>query len=264
MSKSNSNFSRHKAAFVKSKGFYAAVALCLTAAGAATWLAMDRTVSGIEQAGRGSFVASPAAPNTAEVEKKQPDIPKVIPSPVPPAPTASMPAATAPADNSAAEAASAQRSSASNEPNVSAEESRPVEAPRTLTFTLPLSGDVVKTFSGGELVKNTTLNDWRTHDGVDIAAPEGSDIFAAADGIVKEVTHDPLWGTILVISHVDGKESIYSGLAEAMPVQVGETVTARQAVGKLMGVPCEMGEEIHLHFAVRQGNSWLDPLSILQ
>ncbi len=45
----NNKFHKNKlAAFISSRGFYVAIAVCLAGAGIATWLAVDRTISGIE------------------------------------------------------------------------------------------------------------------------------------------------------------------------------------------------------------------------
>ena len=58
---------------------------------------------------------------------------------------------------------------------------------------MPLDGNVAKGHSGGELVKYETLNEWRTHDGIDIEAAVGTEVKAAADGKVSKVFNDPLW-----------------------------------------------------------------------
>ena len=68
---------------------------------------------------------------------------------------------------------------------------------------------------------------------------------------------------MLTVSHADGKISIYSGLSDVMPVNVGEAVMAKQVIGKLEGVPCEMADEPHLHFAMKEGDKWLDPLTVI-
>ena len=130
-------------------------------------------------------------------------------------------------------------------------------------YTWPVNGDVVNPYSNGELVKNVTLNDWRTHDGVDIFAEKGSEILASAAGSVKEIRYDPLWGTVLVLRHIDGNESYYFGLSEAIPVSTGEDVLARQSIGRLEGIPCELSDGTHLHFAMKQDGSWIDPLSLM-
>ena len=50
----------------------------------------------------------------------------------------------------------------------------PVVAEEPLSVVSPLEGDVVAAFSMDQLLYNETLEDWRTHDGVDISAAEGS------------------------------------------------------------------------------------------
>ena len=51
----------------------------------------------------------------------------------------------------------------------------PVVAEEPLTVVSPLEGDVVAAFSMDQLLYNETLEDWRTHDGMDIAAAEGEE-----------------------------------------------------------------------------------------
>ncbi len=131
-----------------------------------------------------------------------------------------------------------------------------------LTYVLPIRGDVIQQYSDGELVKNPTLSDWRTHDGMDIYAEKGADICAAADGTVSEVRNDPLWGTVVVIDHADGMQTQYCGLHQNVAVAPGDTVTAKQAIGKLDGVPCEIADRSHLHFAMRKENAWVNPMDI--
>ena len=48
----------------------------------------------------------------------------------------------------------------------------PVTENQAPVYAMPLDGEVVNPFSGGELVKNNTLKEWRTHDGADLAAAE--------------------------------------------------------------------------------------------
>jgi murein DD-endopeptidase MepM/ murein hydrolase activator NlpD len=132
-----------------------------------------------------------------------------------------------------------------------------------LVYNLPVKGDIVNQYSNGELVKNMTLGDWRTHDGVDIAAEAGADVYATADGTVTEIRSDALWGTVLTLTHADGRVSIYSGLSDVVPVKEGDVVLAKSVIGRLDGVPCEMSDESHLHFAMKQSGAWIDPLTVM-
>ena len=68
---------------------------------------------------------------------------------------------------------------ASEEAEETATESQPDPAP---SFALPVEGEILTEYSDGELVKNETLGEWRTHDGIDIAAAANTPVKAAADG----------------------------------------------------------------------------------
>lgn len=80
------------------------------------------------------------------------------------------------------------------------------EAPRLVVA--PLVGEEVAAFSVDELKYNETLGDWRTHDGVDIAAEVGTQVLAACSGTVTQVIDDDLMGTSVTIAHDDGYETI--------------------------------------------------------
>lgn len=249
---SKMNFSKGKfSSFMASKGFYIAIVVCLVGAGAATWMAVNRTIGDIENANSQIIEKETLFndfPSLEEVEKKQPDIPKVD------APSSS----SAPTLSSSPEP-SAKPVDESIEPEASqtlAELPRPV-------YALPMKGDIISQFSNGELVKNKTLKDWRTHDGIDIACEKGSDILAAADGVVEEIKKDPLWGNVIVLRHPDSKLSYYCGVSEIIPVKVGENVTIKQVIGTLESVPCEISEDPHLHFAVKEDGVWINPLLLV-
>ena len=68
----------------------------------------------------------------------------------------------------------------------------------------PLDGTTVTVFSMTELLYDTTMADWRTHDGIDVQAEEGAAVKTAAGGTVQSVTDDELMGTTVVIYHEGG------------------------------------------------------------
>lgn len=65
---------------------------------------------------------------------------------------------------------------------------------KTQPNVMPVNGDILEPFSGGELVKSETLNVWKTHDGVDISAEAGTPVKAMNKGEVTQVEKDALWG----------------------------------------------------------------------
>ena len=254
---SNLKFSKGKfARFISSRGFYVALAVCLAGAGVATYMAVDRTINVIQHTGSQLAQDPFAGFELEEVDQRTPGVPLENQRPAqPPAPSRPQPSSPA-------------SSSSSEEPSEPEEQSEPSEQqaplPR-LSYVLPVRGDIIQPFSDGELVRNVTMGDWRTHDGIDIQAAPGTEIHAAADGVVSQIRVDPLWGTVVVIDHADGYQTHYSGLARNVPVREGDTVTARQAIGQLEGVPSEMqGDRVHLHFAVKRDGAWVDPMELIQ
>ena len=136
------------------------------------------------------------------------------------------------------------------------------EAPRLVVS--PLVGEEVAAFSVDELKYNETLGDWRTHDGVDIAAEVGTQVLAACSGTVTQVIDDDLIGTSVTIAHDGGYETVYSNLQSVPTVSEGQEVSAGEVIGS---VGCtsiaEFAVPAHLHFAVTKDGVPCDPKEFL-
>jgi len=87
----------------------------------------------------------------------------------------------------------------------------------------------------------------RLHKGVDIAAPEGAPILAAADGVVRAMGVDAGYGRFIEIAHTAGMSTLYGHLS-AFEVQPGATVKAGQQIGRIGSTGSSTGS--HLHFEV--------------
>ena len=132
------------------------------------------------------------------------------------------------------------------------------EAPRTVVS--PLDGQVVAAFSVDQLVYNETLGDWRTHDGVDISASAGTAVLAACAGTVAGVEDDPLMGTTVTISHAAGHQTVYASLQEHASVEIGDSVSAGQAIGAVGDTAAaEAAQGPHLHFSVTRDGDVVNP-----
>ena len=138
----------------------------------------------------------------------------------------------------------------------------PNDTPRFVT--LPLDGETVTAFSMDELLYNETLRDWRTHDGVDIAAEEGTPVLAADAGTVESVENDAMMGMTITIRHDGTRETIYACLGEDIEIEAGDEVSAGQVIG-FVGTsgPVEAAVEPHLHFSVREDGAAADPAAYL-
>ena len=140
----------------------------------------------------------------------------------------------------------------------------PVAAAVPKLVVAPLKGEVLTAFSVDQLVYSETLGDWRTHDGMDIAADAGTKVLAASGGKVISVTEDALMGTTVVLDHGDGYQTTYASLQAKPTVAKGDTVTAGQVIGAVGATAAaESAQGPHLHFAVSKDGDAVDPEAYL-
>ena len=136
--------------------------------------------------------------------------------------------------------------------------------PSLPVFIMPTIGNVSKGYTVEALVWSDTMEDYRTHDGIDICAGAGEGVMAAADGIVTEVYAHPMMGTTVVIRHDGDAESVYQNLAEDVAVSVGDTVKSGEVLGAVgESALVEIAEEPHLHFALRVAGKSVNPLDYI-
>ena len=97
----------------------------------------------------------------------------------------------------------------------------------------------------------------QSHQGVDYTVPEGSRVFATADGRVKEIASRSTAGRTIVIDHGNGYETSYSHLL-AVNVRRGQEVRR----GDIIGLSGNTGLSIapHLHYEVRHNGMRVDPI----
>lgn len=128
----------------------------------------------------------------------------------------------------------------------------------------PVTGEILSPFSQDTLTYSQTMGDWRTHEGLDIAAQTGSSVSVTQDGTVTAVYEDDYLGGVVVVSHSGDLATRYANLAEPCVV-VGEQVSAGQTLGQVgSSALLEAAEEPHLHFEVFSGGEPVDPLTYLE
>ena len=135
--------------------------------------------------------------------------------------------------------------------------------PRPEKFILPVTGKIYSTYSGEELVYNRTLDDWRTHNGIDITARPGESVHAGAAGTVTSVVNDGMLGTLVEVNHGDFTAR-YCGLAEKTFVNAGDNVTQGQAIGTVGEITMEVAEESHIHLEVMRDGGYINPDVLLK
>ena len=98
------------------------------------------------------------------------------------------------------------------------------------------------------------------HSGLDIAAPTGTPVKAAAAGIVTHAGPAGTYGNLITIKHADGVETRYAHLS-AVTVTQGTRVDAGTEVGKVGSTGLSTGP--HLHFELRRNGKLEDPANQL-
>ncbi len=130
------------------------------------------------------------------------------------------------------------------------------------TFAPPVGGAVIVSFSDEAPVFSVTMNDYRTHSGVDIEAEEGGAVKSSADGVIGAVWDDPMMGKCMTVVHSGGAVSTYKGLYETLPDGIAEGVWVYKgdviaAVGNT--ALAEIGEDSHVHYELTVGGKSVDP-----
>ena len=130
------------------------------------------------------------------------------------------------------------------------------------TFSLPVSGDIIIDYSDSVPVFSQTMNDYRTHLGVDILAPLGIEVTAVADGVVTNVWNDPFMGTCITVEHSGNAVSVYKNLDPDVKdgIIIGASVKAGDVIGAVgESAMNEIAEEPHLHYELKVNGAHVDP-----
>lgn len=130
------------------------------------------------------------------------------------------------------------------------------QAPHT-SLLLPVEGRKTSDF-GNRL--NPYSKQWRHHDGVDIAAPGGTPIRAAADGTVTRAGWNGGYGNYTCLEHAGGLSTCYAHQSQIL-VKPGQQVRRGEVIGKVGSTGNSTGD--HLHFEVRRNGTAVDPTPYL-
>ncbi len=127
-------------------------------------------------------------------------------------------------------------------------------------YVLPVTG-VISSGFGWRI--HPVTGERKLHKGVDFAAPTGTPIFAAADGVVTDAGWtDGGYGNIVELRHDDGSVTLYAH-ANSVYVSKGQTVRKGTAIAEVGTTGRSTGP--HLHFEVQpDGKTAVDPMDYLQ
>ncbi|OYQ62977.1 metalloendopeptidase [Pseudanabaena sp. SR411] len=127
-------------------------------------------------------------------------------------------------------------------------------------FTLPVTGAISSGF--GWRVHPIT-GQRKLHKGVDFAAPTGTPIFAAADGVVTySGWTDDGYGNVVELRHGNGELTLYAHTNRVF-VSKGQVINKGQAIAEVGSTGRSTGP--HLHFEIQpDGRTAVDPMDYLQ
>jgi murein DD-endopeptidase MepM/ murein hydrolase activator NlpD len=131
-------------------------------------------------------------------------------------------------------------------------------ARKTIPTTLPIHSGYYSSNYGQRIDPITGRSTF--HTGVDIIAPAGTAVVAAAGGVVAAVEFQPEYGNIIDVDHDNGLTSRYAHLSKSM-VKVGDVVMKGQQIALVGATGRTTGP--HLHFEVREKGIPLNPNKFL-
>lgn len=127
-----------------------------------------------------------------------------------------------------------------------------------LLFRFPLPSGQITSLYGP---RNSPINGQRHfHEGIDIAAHPGTDVYAAREGSVFQIGTDPVLGRFIILSHEGGYQTVYAHL-EKQFVALNQSVYSGMIIGVTGNTGLSTGP--HLHFEIRNLGENRDPIKLL-
>ena len=135
----------------------------------------------------------------------------------------------------------------------------PRPAPPAIAFAEPVPGyPVISPFGLRQLPWEEA---GRLHKGVDIAAPLGSPVLAAADGVVTRTGVDGGYGRFVELAHAGGLHSLYGHLSR-FEAKAGAVVRQGEAIGLMGSTGSSTGAHVHFEIHDPEGRA-LNPQMLL-
>lgn len=131
-------------------------------------------------------------------------------------------------------------------------------------LTLPVQGGIVMPFNVDGTVYYATLDEYKTNPGVVIESTEGTEVKAAANGVVTVIGDDDQLGVYMNQAIGDGYIATYGQIVDPV-VEPGEYVTAGQTIA-YVNEPTRFYsvEGDNVYFAIAKDGECIDPLNFVE
>ena len=137
----------------------------------------------------------------------------------------------------------------------------PLSFAGTDALTLPVVGEVLLDYSMDKAIYHATMQQYKYNPALVLAAPEGTVITAAAEGVVKSIYYDSQTGNTVTFDVGDGYELTY-GQLEELAVAEGDRVSAGDLIGKVAAPTIYYSEEgSNVYFKLTKDGTPVDPLT---
>ncbi len=115
--------------------------------------------------------------------------------------------------------------------------------------------------SGFGMRRHPILGYSKMHTGIDWAAPRGTPIYAAGNGVVEHATRKGAYGNQVQVRHANGYETAYSHMTGfARGLKAGQRVRQGQVIGYVGSTGLSTGP--HLHYEVLVNGRFVNPMRI--
>lgn len=124
------------------------------------------------------------------------------------------------------------------------------------------NGEILKECALDKLVFSATMNDYRVHTGIDIAAPLGKEVLCYSKGTVESIRVDDFYGTVVCVRHDHDLMTVYANLSPTLAegVTVGTELNTGDVIGYVGKTAlAESADAPHLHFEMLVDGKNIDP-----
>ena len=122
-------------------------------------------------------------------------------------------------------------------------------------FYFPLEKDFKISAGYGER-KDPTTESVFFHNGIDLVAESGTDVYSAGEGKVLMTGFNSNYGNFVIVGHRNGYQTLYANLSKIL-VEVNDSVTRKTKLGLVGNTGISTGP--HLHFAISKDGEYVDP-----